>query len=98
MAIGKYIQAPTDRKRRQIDYTDWLDAGEQVSSVAFTIDTVTTPPLVVDDVQVLPTGLGVQYYTSGGKDGTTYRVLAELTTNTGPQRKLDEIFVQVREP
>lgn len=98
MAIAKYVKAATDRKRYQIDYTEWLDTGEQVSSVAFTVPINTTPPLVVDDIMVLPTGLGVQYYVSGGVDGNTYRVLADLTTNQGPQLKLDEIFVTVREP
>lgn len=98
MAIAKYTQAASDRKRRQIDYSDWLDVGEMVSSVDFTVDTVTVPPLVIDDVMVLPTGLGVQYYASGGVNGQTYRVLADLTTNTGPQQKLDEIFISVREP
>ena len=30
MAIAKYVKAASDRKRYQIDYTDWLDTGEQV--------------------------------------------------------------------
>lgn len=96
MAIAKYVKAATDRKRYQIDYTDWLDTGEQVQSVGFTSD----PPgqLVIDDIQVLPTGLGVQYYASAGLDGVTYRVLAELVTTIGPQDKLDEIFFTIREP
>lgn len=98
MAIAKYVKAATDRKRYQIDYTDWLDTGESVTSVDFTIPVNTTTPLVVDDVQVLPSGLGVQYYVSGGEDGVTYRVLADLETNTGPQNKLDELFWTVREP
>ena len=99
MAIAKYVKAATDRKRYQIDYTDWLDTGEGVSSVDFTIeDNAATPVLVVDDVQVLPSALGVQYYVSGGVDGVTYRILANLTTTTGPQTKLDEIFVTIREP
>jgi hypothetical protein len=99
MSIAKYVKAATDRKRYQIDYTDWLDTGESVASVAFTIanNTVATP-LVVDSVLVLPTGLGVQYYVSGGVDGVTYRVLARLTTNTGPQNKLDEVLMTIREP
>jgi len=99
MAIAKYVKAASDRKRYQIDYTDWLDTGEQVTSVTFTIeDNAASPVLVIDDIQVLPTGLGVQYYISGGVDGTTYRILPNLTTNTGPQTKLDEVFITIREP
>lgn len=99
MALKKYVKAATDRKRAQIDYTDWLDTGELVLSVDFTVDGIpTSPPLVIDDIMVLPSGLGVQYYVSGGVDGVTYRVLANLTTNTGPQMRLDEIIMTIREP
>lgn len=97
MAIAKYAKGPTDRKRYQIDYSDWLDTGEVVINVIFSIDEVTSPALVIDDVMVLPTGLGVQYYCSGGVVGT-YRVLATLTTSVGPQVRQDEIFFTVREP
>lgn len=99
MAIAKYVKAASDRKRYQIDYTDWLDTGETVLSVAFTVENNTAlPVLVVDAILVLPSGLGVQYYMSGGVNGRTYRVLANLTTTTGPQQKLDEVFLTIREP
>lgn len=99
MAIAKYVKASTDRKRYQIDYTDWLDTGEAVLSVVFTIEAnVIAPILVIDGIQVLPTALGVQYYVSGGVNGVTYRILANLTTTTGPQIKLDEVFMTIREP
>lgn len=100
MAIAKYVKAAGDRKRYQIDYTDWLDTGELVSSVAFTIDdNLVAPVLVVDNIAVLPTGLGVQYYVSGGIDGITYRIVAALTTNTSPsQIKFDDVLMTIREP
>jgi len=100
MAIAKYFKAATDRKRYQIDYTDWLDTGELVTNVAFSItDNTAAPVLVVDNIAVLPTGLGVQYYVSGGIDGVTYEIVAVLTTNTSPsQIKTDEILVTIREP
>lgn len=99
MAIAKYTKASSERKRYSIDYTDWLDTGEAVSNVTFTIDdNVALPLLVVDAIMVLPTALGVQYYVSGGVDGVTYRVLAHLTTTAGPQAKLDEVLVTIREP
>jgi hypothetical protein len=98
--LAKYVKAVTERKRYQIDYADWLETGEGVTGVVFSVLTVTSPPLVVDNVQVLPTGLGVQYYISGGVDGTTYEVDATMTTNASPapQVRLDEILVTVREP
>lgn len=98
MALKRYIKAAAERKRYQIDYSNWLDTGETVASVVFSIDKVTVPPLVVDGVANTPDGVGVQYYVSGGVDGTNYVVTATLTTSTGPQTKLDDIFFSVREP
>lgn len=96
--LAKYVKAASERKRYQIRYGNWLDTGEYVSNVAFSVDKVTSPPLVIDEVQVTPDALGVQYYVSGGVDGANYIVSATLTTSTGPQTKLDEVFFSVREP
>ncbi len=99
MSHPKYVKSSGERKRYTIDYTDWLDTGEGVVSVAFTIpENTASSPLVVDDVEVLPTALGAQFYVSGGLDGEQYAVLATLTTTLGPQTKVDEIIYVVREP
>lgn len=96
--LAKYVKAQAERKRYQLRYDNWLDTGEALTGVTFAIDKATTPPLVVDGVQVTPDGLGVQYYVSGGLDGTSYIVTATATTSTGPQTKIDDIFFSVREP
>src|SRR5689334_23155558 len=94
--LAKYVKQPSERKRYQISYVNWLDTGESVDSVFFTVDKTTVPPLVVDGVQNTPDGVGVQYYVSGGVDGTSYIVTAFLNTSTGPQVKEDEIYFSVR--
>lgn len=99
MSLAKYVQAMTERKRYQIDYKNWLDTGEFVVGTTFTVmNNDATHPVVADGIAVLPTGLGVQYYLSGGNDGKTYNIYASLTTNMGPQVRLDEIILAVREP
>lgn len=95
--LAKYVKQPSERKRYQINYENWLDTGEAVTGVIFTIDKATVPPLVIDDVMVTPNAKGVQYYASGGVDKQSYVVTATLTTNTGPQVKEDEIYFAVRE-
>lgn len=95
--LAKYVKQPGERKRYQISYVNWLDTGEGVSSVDFTIDRVTSPPLVVDDVMPTPDGKGVQYYVSGGVNNVSYVVTATLNTNVGPQVKEDEIYFAIRE-
>ena len=97
--LVKYVQAASEKKRYQINYVNWLDTGEFVVGVAFTVSPVDpVNPVVVDGIQVLPTGLGVQYYLSGGNDGKSYDINALLTTSIGPQKRLDEIVLAVREP
>lgn len=96
--LARYTKAPPERKRYQIDYTDWLDTGETVANVVFSfVNQTATSLIVVDGVAVLPTALGVQYYISGGLDGTTYEILATLTTSLGQIRE-DAILVSVKEP
>ncbi len=95
--LAKYVKQPGERKRYQINYVNWLDTGESVVSVAFSIDKATSPPLVVDDVQVTPDAKGVQYYVEGGINNTQYVVTATLTTSSGPQVKEDEIYFSIRE-
>lgn len=94
--LARYMKGPAERKRYQVRYDNWLDTGEAVQSVTFTIDKTTVPPLVVDGIQVTPDTLGVQYYVSGGLAGTDYVVTAQLTTNQGPQIKTDLLFFSVR--
>lgn len=100
MALKKYIKAAGERKRYQIDYINWLDTGELAVSVVPTVlnNTVATP-LVVDGVQVLPTGLGVQYYVAGGVNGVTYEVMFTMTSNSSEsQIKQDVNYFTIREP
>lgn len=98
MPLKKYVKAASERKRYSINYSDWLDIGELLTGVTFTIPANNaTTPLVVDDVAVTPDGLGVQYYVSGGADGEQYEVVATATTS-GAQIKVDDLLFSVREP
>ena len=98
MPLKKYVKAASERKRYSINYSDWLDIGETLTNVVFTIPTNNpSTPLVVDDVAVTPDRLGVQYYVSGGADGKQYEVVATATTS-GTQIKIDDLLFTVREP
>ena len=97
--LAKYVKAAAERKRYQIKYDNWLDTGEFVTGVVFDINKATTPALVVDGIQLTTDGLGVQYYVSGGLDGSDYIVTATMTTNSVPtQIKIDDVFFSIREP
>jgi hypothetical protein len=95
--LARYQKQSGERKRYQIDYSNWLDTGESVVGVVFTVNKATVPPLVIDGIQVTPNATGVQYYSSGGLTLNDYIVTATLTTSSGPQIKEDEIFFSVRD-
>lgn len=98
MPLVKYVKSSGERKRYSIDYSEWLDTGELLSNVVFTVPVNNpTTPLVVDDVAISPDGLYVQYYVSGGADGEQYEVVATATTS-GAQVKVDDLLFTVREP
>ena len=98
MPLKKYVKAASERKRYSINYSDWLDIGELLTGVTFTIPVNNaTTPLVVDDVAVTPDSLGVQYYVSAGAAGEQYEVVATASTS-GAQIKVDDLLFTVREP
>lgn len=100
MALAKYIKAAGERKRYQIDYTNWLDTGEKAAAVTFTVlNNTATTPLIIDGVAIPSSGLTVQYYVAGGVDGITYNVLATMTSNsTESQIKNDALLFTIKEP
>jgi hypothetical protein len=96
-AIGKYVKAPEERKRYQIDYDGWLDVGETLSGVTFGVIPATGLPIAVDGVAIAAGARSVAFYVSAGDDGVTYTVLATATTSGG-QIKEDQVHFIVRDP
>ncbi len=88
MKIGKFRQVPQDRKRYVVNYADWLNETETLTSVtmegnvpadAFYIDGF----VINDDKEVI-------FYASGGVAGTTYEVSIQVGTSMD-QIKADTI-------
>ena len=96
MKLGQFVKSPVERKRYALDYTDWLDTGETVSSVSFTVSPSTgTSPLVVDSSSISTSGTEVRFFVASGDDGGNYTVTAVIQTSGG-QIKEDEIIYLVR--
>jgi hypothetical protein len=93
--LGKHFKTEAERKRYSVFYTDWLDEGETVSSVVFTID----PPdeLEVDASSISAEGDEVIFFVNAGEDGTEYTVNVAATTSGG-QVKEDQVVYEVAEP
>lgn len=97
MVLGKYFKSPADRKRYTIDYTDWLDSAELISTVTFEVTPVGTSVLVIDGIAIDTDAKGVVFYASEGLDGTNYKAFPTMTSSNG-QIKEDEIRFTVRDP
>ena len=92
MRLGRFTKTPVERKRYAIDYSQWLDTGETVSSFVFT----TTPSdLVVNAGSLDTTSTILTYFVSGGTDGQQYALDVRITTSGG-QIKEDTILYTIR--
>jgi hypothetical protein len=90
MILGTFIKQPSDTMDYDIDYTDWLTTGDNVSSVVITKDTgITVDSSFINDPRV-------KIWLSGGTAGTTYKVTCTMTSADGRIRQ-DEFKVKVRE-
>lgn len=95
MRLGKFSKAPAERKRYSADYSDWLDTGETVSNVTFSVTPTTASPLAVDGSAIAGDGLTVSFFVSGGIDETDYTIIVTATTSSG-QIKEDTLLFAVR--
>lgn len=96
MKLGKFIKAPSERKRYSIDYDNWLDTGETIIARAFEVTPATTTPFAVDASANLTGNRSIAFYVNGGDDGETYKVVVSITTSGG-QVKEDVILYQVKD-
>jgi len=61
--------------------SDWLAAGETISSHVITITPVTASPLTKDSSTQTDTNTSVTVWLSGGLAGTEYKVACKVVTN-----------------
>ena len=88
--IGTYTQQPAEKLDYDIDYSEWLDAGDTVLSA-----TATALPA---GLAVLPivSATAVKVWAYGGTDKTTYEVTVTMTSAAG-RIKQDEIKIICKE-
>lgn len=96
MRLGSFVKTPIERKRYAIDYSEWLDTGETLSTVVYTIPVVTTPPLVVDATSIGSANTVAVFFINGGLNGRQYTVEVVATTSGG-QIKEDTVLFTVRD-
>lgn len=97
MILGKYFKAPDERKRYSIDYQDWLDTGELLSTVTFEVTPIDADPVVIDGIAIETGSKSAVFYAAGGIDGKSYKAIV-TTTTSGGQVKEDTVQYTVKAP
>lgn len=80
MRVGKFRKGPDDRKRYIVDYADWLNESETVSTVTCT-GNVDADGFFVDGYLVAAGGKEIIFYVSGGITGREYNVSVTIGTS-----------------
>lgn len=93
--LAKYTQTSAEEKRYTIDYADWLDTGEVLSSAVLTVSP--TGGLEIPSSAITNDGTVITYFARGGDDGITYKVIVTAQTDGG-QVKEDYIQFTIRDP
>ena len=91
MIIGTIQSAASNRLQYSISYRGWLQRGEVLTSVVYSID---VGPATIDTTSLSPDKTEARFFLNGGIAGATYNIFAFATTNFSEQRT-DQIVVQV---
>lgn len=92
---GNKVIGVGDKKRYVIDYENWLDTGETVSSITFTVD---TGPATVTAHTIAGDGLSVAFFITGASlSYTPFSLHFEAITSAG-QEKNDHVDFYVVAP
>lgn len=99
-ALKQITKDPDERKNYSASYTKWLEAGETLTDVAFSV----VPEGLADEVTALSVassaintdGNAVSFYLVGGTADETYKLYLTATTSTS-QIKQDYAVVVVRD-
>ena len=91
MLLGTIIQQVESSIQHAIDYSFWLQKGETLANVTFTVDAGTA---TVSNVSYTPDRTEVRFFLDGGSFGDQFNIIAEATTSFG-QVRYDHIQVYV---
>ena len=91
MILGTINSAPGNRLQYTIDYSQFLQKGETLESVSFS---VSSGSATIDTISYDPKKTEVRFFLNGGDASSTYNIISIATTTFG-QQQTDQIIVQV---
>lgn len=99
--LDRFNKQPSEIKKYQIDYSEWLSTGETITSVATAVTLLNSaagdvgePTLSVGTTQIISNGTVFEYYMSSGTDGKRYKVTFQADTSDS-QRVESEVEFRV---
>lgn len=93
MRLARFQKTSVERIKYTIDYNEWLDPGELLSTVTFLPD---DPALVVDGSLLNDDKTQVSYFVSGGTTGFSYTLHTQAQTSAG-QLKEDYVLYFIKD-
>lgn len=93
MKIGTVKKQPNEKRRYGIDYSEALDPGDLIESVAAVIE----PPAEMTALATTDGDTSVRVVCENGNDNATYKITLTVTTTNSNEIIEDELFVKVRE-
>lgn len=97
MPVARIVKRPSEAKNYTLDYSSWLETGDQITSVSTTVSPVTIPALSATAAPA--TGFtSVVMAVSGGVASTFYQITVQIYVDTAPEQiKEDCVEVGVEE-
>lgn len=90
--LGRYVQQPSENRRRLVNAAKWLDTGETITGVSVSVDNTTSPVFTIDQIVIGPDGDKFAYYASGGVDGEEYTATFTITTSADQELEVEIMF------
>jgi len=91
MNLGNFTKQPVEVKDYDIDYSEWLTAGDNVQSA-----TVVVAPAGLTVESVFVNDPRVKIWVSGGTDTLQYKLTVTMTSADG-RVKQDEFKIRVKD-
>lgn len=76
--MSTFVKDPEAVLDYQVDWTNWLQTGETISTSTWTVPSPLTQPTLASNTTTKAT-----VWLGGGTDGATYRVTNRVVTNGG---------------
>lgn len=94
--LGRYKQQPGEKRKRALDYAEFLEATETISTVNVAITPVTATLFAVTSILIATDLKSFAYFIEGGETNNTYMAKFTVTTNIG-QVIEDEVEFEVED-